>query len=37
MMDFHEIWYTGDAIEDDFEATFSSHIASTTIPKWLTF
>jgi hypothetical protein len=30
------MWYTGDAIEDDLDATFFNLIASA-IPKWRTF
>jgi hypothetical protein len=33
--DFHEIWYAGDANEDDLDATFFNLIASA-IPKWRT-
>jgi hypothetical protein len=35
-VDFHEIWYEGDAIEDNLEATFFNLVASTN-PKWRTF
>jgi hypothetical protein len=35
-VDFHEIWYAGDAIEDDLEVTFFKLVASA-IPKWGTF
>jgi hypothetical protein len=35
-VDFHEIWYTGDAIEYDLDAVFSTLVASV-IPKWGTF
>jgi hypothetical protein len=30
------MWYAGDAIEDDLDATFFNLIASA-IPKWRTF
>jgi hypothetical protein len=34
-VDFHEIWYAGDAIEDELNATFSNLVASV-FPKWWT-
>jgi hypothetical protein len=35
-VDFHEIWYVGDAIEGDLDATFFNLVFSA-IPKWRTF
>jgi hypothetical protein len=35
-VDFHEIWYAGDAIEDDLDTTFYNPVASA-IPKWQIF
>jgi hypothetical protein len=35
-VDFHEIWYAGDAIGDDLDTTFFN-LLSLAIPKWQTF
>jgi hypothetical protein len=36
LVDFHDIWYGGDAIQGDFDAIIFTPISSTVL-KWLTF
>jgi hypothetical protein len=36
LVDFHEIWFGGDAIQRNFDAVTFNPIAST-ISKWLSF
>jgi hypothetical protein len=36
LVDFHEIWYAGDAIKETLDATLFNIVASA-IPKWRTF
>jgi hypothetical protein len=37
LVDFHEIWYGGNAIQGDLEAMVFNPIPSSTILKWLRF